>query len=122
MRLFVARHFRPHSEPPRGLSPAEDDFSLTFAAAAATASGRGTANGFDFAVSISIVRGPQNGSQSFGGVAIPQTFPGSSSSTAVSNTPPCRPATHFTRPRADTGFASVLPPFNSRITSAFDST
>src|SRR4029077_20322891 len=72
----------------------------------AAGSGRGTANGFDFTVSISIVRGPQNGNQSFGGAEIPQTFPGSSSSIAVSKSPPCSPVTHFTRPRAVTGFVS----------------
>src|ERR1700733_13745944 len=84
-------------------------------------SGRGTAKGLDFDVSISNVRAPLKGSQSCGGESMPQILPGDSNSTAVWKRPvgSFGRSTHFTRPRAETGGTFGFEFFNSRTTSAF---
>src|ERR1700693_1209297 len=84
-------------------------------------SGRGTAKGLDFDVSISNVRAPLKGIQSCGGESMPQILPGDSNSTAVCK----RPAgsrgrsTHLTRPRAEIDGAFGFEFFSSSTTSAF---
>ena len=50
-------------------------------------SGRGTAKGLDFDVSVSRLRAPLKSSQSCGGASMPQILPGDSNSTAVWNSP-----------------------------------